>query len=114
MFDKTFVHTGQNGRFVLVACSYLRQGMVTKRSTHAFKRVIVTVNDMTGGMSYHSASYQNVGKQLSILASVNESLVMSVPSHLDLFKHIVVFYKNTRLSKARWYLNVTRPKCITH
>ena len=50
--DKTFIHPSQNGRLfsnVLVACSYLRQGMMTKRSTHAFKRVMVTVKDMTGG-----------------------------------------------------------------
>ena len=50
--DKTFVHTSQNGRLfsnVLIACSYLRQGMMTKRSTHAFKRVMVTVNDVTSG-----------------------------------------------------------------
>ena len=50
--DITFVHTSQNGRLfsnVSVACSYLRQGMMTKRSTHAFKRVMVTVNDVTGG-----------------------------------------------------------------
>ena len=50
--DKTFIHTSQNGQLVsnvLVACSYLRQGMMTKRSTHAFKRVMVTVSDTTGG-----------------------------------------------------------------
>ena len=30
-------------------CSYLRQGIMTKRGTHAFKRVMVTVNNVTGG-----------------------------------------------------------------
>ena len=51
-YDKTFVHTSQNGRSfsnVLVVCSYLCQGMMTKRSTHAFKIVMVTVNDVTSG-----------------------------------------------------------------
>ena len=51
-FDKISVHTSQNGRLfsdVSVACSYLCQGMMTKRSTHAFKDVMVTVNDVTSG-----------------------------------------------------------------
>ena len=34
---------------VLEACSYLHQGMMTQRSTHAFKGVMVTVNDLTDG-----------------------------------------------------------------
>ena len=37
---RLFVHTSQNERLlsnVSVACSYLRQGMMTKRSTHALK-----------------------------------------------------------------------------
>ena len=34
---------------VSVAYSYLHQGMMTQRSTHAFKGVMVTVNDVTGG-----------------------------------------------------------------
>ena len=34
---------------VSVACSYLHQGMMTERSTHAFKGMIVRVNDVTGG-----------------------------------------------------------------
>ena len=33
-----------------------------------------------------AASYRNFGKQSSILASVNESLVMFVPSHSGFFK----------------------------
>ena len=33
----------------MVACSYLHPGIMTKRSTHAFKRVMLTVSDTTGG-----------------------------------------------------------------
>ena len=50
--DKTFVHTSQKWTIVFnvsVACSYIHQGMMTQRSTHAFKRVMVTVNNVTGG-----------------------------------------------------------------
>ena len=39
-----------------------------------------------------AASYWNVGKQSSILASVNESLVMSVLSHSGLFKTLYQLY----------------------
>ena len=50
---KTFVRTSQKSDScysdVSVAYSYLHQGMMTKRSTHAFKRVMVTVNDVTDG-----------------------------------------------------------------
>ena len=52
---------------VLVACSYLRQGMMTKRSTHENSH--------------------------SFLASVNKSLVMSIPSHLGLFKLVCMYIK---------------------
>ena len=41
----------KNGQlfFLSVACSYLHWGMMTKRSIHTFKGVMVTVNDLTGG-----------------------------------------------------------------
>ena len=38
--DKTFVCTSQELTIVLPTCSYLHQGMMTKRSTHAFKGVM--------------------------------------------------------------------------
>ena len=50
---KTFVCNSQKSDScysdVSVACSCLHQGMMTKRSAHACKGVMVTVNDATGG-----------------------------------------------------------------
>ena len=50
---KTFVRTSQKSDSCYsdfsVACSCLHQGMMTKRSAHACKGVMVTVNDATGG-----------------------------------------------------------------
>ena len=45
-----------------------------------------------------AASYQNIGKQSSSLASVNENLVMAVPSYSGLFKFNLPYYNMIRIS----------------
>ena len=74
-YHKTFVRTSQKSDScysnVLVAYSYLHQGM------NSLMKIAVC--------------YQNVNiATFTFLASANESLVMSIPSHSGLFKHILV------------------------
>ena len=54
--------------------------------THDPSQAATFVRNDDHSLTKVAASYRNVGKLLSILASVNKSLVMSVPSHSGLFK----------------------------
>ena len=80
---------------------------------------------MSASLCHHSltkvaASYRDVGKQSSTLANVNESVVMSVPSHSGLFKlcntgQTTALHRSGERNKmaALGYVNTWRDKLCT-
>ena len=61
-----------------------------KEQSHVLTRLLFTLAEMAASSYLHhslmkvATCYQNIENQSSILPSVNESLVMSVPSHSGL------------------------------